>query len=147
MPGRHATRKRARYDAWACLPASTTGSGVWQWRARRWCGADTTTDLNGLQRDFRRGLCNAIGAGFSWPCWPILGPCWGFAAGLRCWAGRGRACNACFHCMNAQCWARIQHGMVYGIAYGLGYGIALAWPALGVWLRLAWGLACCQYIE
>ena len=30
-------------------------------------------------------------------------------------------------------------GLAYGIAYGLGYGIALAWPALGVWLRLAEG--------
>ena len=30
--------------------------------------------------------------------------------------------------------------MAYGLAYVLAYGIALAWPALSVWLRLA-GLA------
>ena len=64
----------------------------------------------------------------------------GLCVWLAMLAGRERACDACFHCMNAQRWARIQHGMVYGIAYGLGYGIARAWPALGVWLRLAGGL-------
>ena len=69
---------------------------------------------------------------------------WRALLGLCVWlamrAGCARACDACFHCMNAQRWARIQHGMVYGIAYGLGYGIALAWPAPSVWLRLAGGL-------
>ena len=49
----------------------------------------------------------------------------------------------------------------YGLAYVLAYGIALAWPALSVWLSLlglavtdteaspkgAAGYLCCQYIE
>ena len=59
-------------------------------------------DLTGSQRVFGAGLYAGIDAGFCGPSWPDLGPCWGFAAGLQCWAGRERSCDAYFHCMNAQ---------------------------------------------
>ena len=67
-----------------------------------------------------------------WPSPRVLGALlarFGALLGLCVWlamlAGCERACNACFHCMNAQCCAGIQHGMVYGIAYEE-TGLALA---------------------
>lgn len=95
---------------------------------------------------------NGPTAGFwGWPIgWPrrgvlrALAGLWRALLGLCVWLAMlgacGRACDACFHCAKPQCWACIQHGMVYGLAYVLAYGIALAWPALGVWLMLAGGL-------
>ena len=47
-------------------------------------GADTTNDLTGLGGLLGAGLCAGLGAGFWGPCWPVLGPCWGFAIA---WAG------------------------------------------------------------
>ena len=40
--------------------------------------AHTTNDLTGLQRDFRRGLCDGIGAGFWRASWAVLGASWAF---------------------------------------------------------------------
>lgn len=38
-------------------------------------------DLTGLQRVFGAGLYAGLGGRFWGPCWPDLGPCWGFARG------------------------------------------------------------------
>ena len=93
-------------------------------------------DFAGLGRAFVAGLYAGLARAFCGPCWPDFGPCWAFARAVQCWAGRGRACNACFHCTNAQCWTAIQCAG-YGLAYVLAYGLDWAGLALSVWLRLA----------
>ena len=123
--------------AWArrvyALALIPRGSPCWQAGHLHHFGAG---DLTGLEGGEAGGLCTGLPWRFSWPCWPDLGPCWAFAAGLQCCAMRGRACDACFHCTNAQCWMAIQHQR-YVLAYVLAYGIAHARLALSVWLRLA----------
>ena len=58
-------------------------------------------DLTGLQRAFGAGLWYGLARAFWGPCWPDLGPCWGFAYGLESWrAVRGLAMpifTACIH--------------------------------------------------
>ena len=71
----------------ARVRANTTLLAGCQGLARRGCGADTTNDLKGLERAFAYGLYAGLARGFWGPCWPVLGPCWGFAHGVRCWAG------------------------------------------------------------
>lgn len=62
------------------------------------------------------------------------GPWRAIGAGWAGWAGLGTGRDAYFPCTKPQCWAGIQHGLVYDLAYGLTYGLALARPALSVWL-------------
>ena len=137
MPGRHATRLRARYDARACLPAFTTGSSVWQGMAMACCGAATTTDLTGAQRVFGAGLYAGLPWRFCGACWPDLGPWRGFAAGVQCWAGACAGLRCLFSLYGCTVLCGYTVCLAYGIAYGLAYGIEWARPALSLWLRPA----------
>ena len=114
MPWRHATRTRAWYDARACLPAFTTGSSVWEGRARACCCARTTIDLNRLEAGARARGYVGLGAGFCGPCWRDFRPCWAFGVWLLRRHVRGRA-RCLFSCIKAQCCAGIQYG--FGLAW------------------------------
>lgn len=43
--------------------------------------------LTGLEGGEAGGLCTGLGGRFCGPCWPDLGPCWGFARLAIAWAG------------------------------------------------------------
>ena len=64
--------------------------------------------LTGLEGGEAGGLYAGLAGGFA----GLHGPETGLAEALRAvrlWARRGRACDACFHCTNAQYWAGIQY--------------------------------------
>ena len=72
--------------------ANTTLLAGCQGLARRVCCAETTNDLKGLEGGKAGGLWYGLARAFWGPCWPDLGPCWGFAYGLESWrAVRGLA--------------------------------------------------------
>lgn len=88
---------------------------------------------------------------WGWPIgWPrrgvlrALAGLWRALLGLCVWLAMLGELGAGLLCLFSLCKTTVlgAHtvGLAYGLAYVLAYGIALAWPALGVWLMLAGGL-------